>query len=67
VTTAEKIIDVARILDSRLSVEQKLAAIRLVLQVKNAQPGRLAHRPGWQRDDDPDVRSRNSDPRPGRP
>lgn len=56
-TNVEKIIDVAKILDSQLSVEQKLAAVRLVLQAQNAQQDRPL-RSGWQRDDDPDVRGR---------
>jgi hypothetical protein len=56
-TDAEKIAEVARILDSTLSVEQKLATIHRVLHMETSRQERPALRSStsWYHDDDPEM------------
>jgi hypothetical protein len=60
-TDAEKVAEVARILDSTLSLEQKLATIHRVLHMETSRQERPALRSSWYHDDPEMARWHTSD------
>jgi hypothetical protein len=63
-TDAEKVAEVARILDSALPTEQKLIAVRRILHIETSRQNGPSLSTTWHRDDDPEFGGRISHPRP---